>query len=64
MSEIQYYRLTDVSRATGMSTKFIRREVARGHLPITRLSRAICVADEDLRAYLAARRVKTQAVAQ
>lgn len=53
----QLLRLPAVSLATGMSVPFIRKEIQRGRLQITRLGRCVCVADQDLNSYLAKRRV-------
>jgi excisionase family DNA binding protein len=58
MYESQYHRLPAVSKMTGVSIDFLRKEIRRGTLSAVKLGRSITIPENDLRDYLAARKVQ------
>lgn len=60
--ETQYHRIKTAAKMAGdVSPDLIRSEISKGLLPASRMGRCILIADNDLRAYLNARRVKVVA---
>lgn len=64
MPEVDTYRppanLSDAATYANVSTRFIRREVERGHLPVVRIGRMLRFHLDDLDAYLAGHRVASR----
>jgi hypothetical protein len=48
------WRLEDISRETGLSVPFLRKEIRNKKLRMKRKGRCVLVLDADLKAYLAA----------
>lgn len=46
------WSLTEISKQTGLSVSFLRKEIRAGRLPVKRFGRRILVLDADLNAYL------------
>jgi excisionase family DNA binding protein len=46
------WSLIEISKQTGLSVSFLRKEIRAGRLPIKRFGRRILVLDADLNAYL------------
>ena len=46
------WSLLDISKQTGLSVSFLRKEVRDGRLPIKRFGRRVLVLDADLKTYL------------
>lgn len=44
--------LAEISKHTGLSVSFLRKEIRAGHLSVKRFGRRVLVRDEDLRLYL------------
>jgi hypothetical protein len=59
--ETQYHRIKTAAKIVEASPDLIRSEISKGLLPASRMGRCILIADNDLRAYLDARRVKAVA---
>jgi excisionase family DNA binding protein len=56
-ANLQLKDVGSVARRLGVSTKSVRRAIAAGDLTAHRLGRLLRVADSDLEAYLARRRI-------
>jgi excisionase family DNA binding protein len=56
-ANLQLRDVGSVARRLGVSTKSVRRAIAAGYLTAHRLGRLLRVADSDLEAYLARRRI-------
>lgn len=46
------WSVQEVSKATGLSTPFLRREIKRGALPAQRFGRRVLIRDRVLQTYL------------
>ena len=46
------WSLIEISKQTGLSVSFLRKEIRAGRLPIKRFGRRVLVLDADLNAYL------------
>lgn len=44
--------LIDISKQTGLSVSFLRKEIKAGRLAVRKFGRRVLVRDEDLRLYL------------
>ena len=64
MYDSQFHRLAAVSKITGLSVDFFRREIRRGCLPASKLNRVVLVSDHDLKSYMSSRRVAQKGVTQ
>ena len=51
--------LVEAAESIGVSTTFLRREIERGRLTPTRLTRRVLILVEDWEAYLQARRAES-----
>ncbi|MGB7201476.1 MAG: helix-turn-helix domain-containing protein [Pyrinomonadaceae bacterium] len=46
------YGLKEIAEATGLSVNFLRYEIKRGNLNVTRFGRRVLVAHDELRKYM------------
>lgn len=52
-SERRAFSVPELSEQYGLSVRFLRLEIERGNIPVTKLSRRVLVMREDWDAYLA-----------